>query len=189
MSTFNIIISLQTVAVTIVICQSTPIFMTVLLPLAVLYFVIYKFYIATSRQLRRIELRTMSAVYSHFSETINGLWTIRAFRDQCRFIAMFENRLDSNQTCFYLAIVAERWLCVRLEFIGGFVIFFASLFAVLARSENISTELVGLSITYALLTTAQLSWLVRYTAQIENNIVANERIEEYSNERTESNDG
>lgn len=81
--------------------------------------------------------------------------------------------------------MANRWLSVRLEFIGGLVIFFAALFAVLGR-ETITGESVGLSITYALQITSILAWLVRFTAEVETNIVANERMEEYSAEVKEA---
>ena len=42
-----------------------------------------------------------------------------------------------------------RWLALRLEFIGAAILFFASLFAVIAR-ETIAPGLVGLSVAYAL---------------------------------------
>lgn len=140
---------------------------------------------ATSRQLKRIESITRSPIYSHFTESINGQSTIRAYGAQDRFIYDSEQRVDFNQQCSYPAIISNRWLAVRLELIGGLVIFFAALFAVLGR-DTVPSELVGLSITYALQITSVLSWLVRFTAEVETNIVANERIEEYSVEKTEA---
>jgi hypothetical protein len=50
---------------------------------------------------------------------------------------------------FSLYIHVYRWLAVRLEMVGNFIIFFASLFAVLGR-DTMSPGLVGLSISYAL---------------------------------------
>lgn len=61
--------------------------------------------------------------------------------------------------------MANRWLGVRLEIVGALVIFFAALFAVLAREDNISGGSVGLSISYALQITMVLSFLVRMTAE------------------------
>lgn len=49
-----------------------------LLPLAVFYFRTQDFYRHTSRELRRLCSLTLSPVYSHFSETVTGLGTIRA---------------------------------------------------------------------------------------------------------------
>lgn len=84
-----------------------------------------------------------------------------------RFISDSEYRVDFNQKCTYPSIVANRWLGVRLEIVGALVIFFAALFAVLARdSDNgISGGSVGLSISYALQITMVLSFLVRMTAE------------------------
>lgn len=78
--TFN----LQTLAVFIVISIQTPIFMAVVVPIFILYYLIQAFYVATSRQLKRIESVTRSPVYSHFGETITGQSTIRAYNAQDR---------------------------------------------------------------------------------------------------------
>lgn len=173
------------IAILIVISIQTPIFIAVIVPLAILYYFIQRFYVATSRQLKRIESVTRSPIYSHFGETITGQSTIRAYGAQARFRADSEQRVDFNQQCTYPGLVANRWLGVRLEAVGALVIMFAALFAVLAR-ETIESQMVGLSITYALQITAVLSFLVRLTAEVETNIVANERMEEYSNETTEA---
>ena len=40
---------------------------------------------------------TLSPIYAHFSETLTGLATIRAFRDEERFKQENEHRLEINQ--------------------------------------------------------------------------------------------
>lgn len=177
--------SLQTIAILVVISIQTPIFLAVIVPLTILYYFIQNFYVATSRQLKRIESVTRSPIYSHFGESITGQSTIRAYGAQQRFIHDSVRRVDFNQQCSYPAIIANRWLSVRLEIIGGFVIFFAALFAVLNR-DGVAGESVGMSITYALQMTSVLSWLVRFTSEVETNIVANERLEEYTAVPTEA---
>ncbi|KAJ7390668.1 Multidrug resistance-associated protein 1 [Desmophyllum pertusum] len=88
-------------------------------------------------------------------------------------------RVDESQVAHYPAICANRWLALRLEFIGAAILFFASLFAVVAR-ETIAPGLVGLSVAYALQITGSLNWMVRQSSEMETNIVAVERIKEYT---------
>ncbi|CAG2065268.1 unnamed protein product, partial [Timema podura] len=107
------------------------------------------FYIATSRQLKRLESISRSPIVSHFGESIIGAPTIRAYGVSQDFLKEAERRVDFNQACYYPSIIANRWLAVRLEIIGSIIIFFASLFAVLGR-ESMDPGLVGLSVSYAL---------------------------------------
>ncbi|KAM3964279.1 multidrug-Resistance like Protein 1 [Aphomia sociella] len=161
-----------------VISYSTPIFLAVVLPIGVVYYMIQRFYVATSRQLKRLESVSRSPIYSHFGESITGAGTIRAYGVTQRFIKESESGVDHNQSCYYPSCIANRWLAVRLEMIGNLIIFFAAIFAVVDR-DTIEPGLVGLSISYALQITQTLNWLVRMTSEVETNIVAVERIKEY----------
>ncbi|XP_078079204.1 ATP-binding cassette sub-family C member 2 [Mustelus asterias] len=162
-----------------VICLATPFFTIVIIPLTILYYFIQVFYVVTSRQLRRLDSVTRSPIYSHFGETVTGLPVIRAYGHQTRFLENNEQILNGNQKCVFPWIVANRWLAIRLEFVGNLVVFFAALFAVLSRG-NLDSGLVGLSISYALNVTQALNWLVRQTAELETNIVSVERVSEYT---------
>ncbi|XP_075974894.1 multidrug-Resistance like Protein 1 isoform X3 [Anticarsia gemmatalis] len=168
-----------------VISLSTPIFLAVILPIGIIYYVIQRFYVATSRQLKRLESVSRSPIYSHFGESITGATTIRAYGVSERFIEESERGVDHNQSCYYPSCIANRWLAVRLEMIGNLIIFFSAMFAVLSR-DTISPGLVGLSVSYALQITQTLNWLVRMTSEVETNIVAVERIKEYAETEQEA---
>eukprot|EP01134_Creolimax_fragrantissima_P008215 CFRG8215T1 len=168
-----------------IISYSTPIFLTVVLPMSVVYILVQRFYVATSRQLKRLDSVSRSPVFAHFGETLNGVSTIRAYKQQVRFRESFEGHLDYNQQAYYPSVSSNRWLAVRLELNGNFIVFFAALFAVLARG-HIDPSTVGLSISYAMGITQSLNWIVRMTSELETNIVAVERVKEYSEVTTEA---
>ncbi|XP_056465276.1 ATP-binding cassette sub-family C member 2-like isoform X2 [Gadus chalcogrammus] len=168
-----------------VICLTTPTFAVVIIPLAVVYYFVQRFYVGTSRQLRRLDSVSRSPIYSHFGETVAGLSVIRAYGHQERFLKHNETTMDENIKSVYPWIVSNRWLAIRLEFLGNLVVFFSALFAVIAR-KKLDSGLVGLSISYSLNVTQTLNWLVRMTSELETNIVAVERVSEYSELQTEA---
>ncbi|KAM9837504.1 ATP-binding cassette sub-family C member 3 isoform 1-T1 [Aulostomus maculatus] len=170
----------------LLICSAlTPMFLIVVAPLMVFYWWVQRFYVATSRQLKRLESVSRSPIYSHFSESITGSSVIRAFGRHSAFVLMSDMKVDENQKSYFPGIVSNRWLGVRIEFIGNCIVLFAALFAVTGK-ENLNPGLVGLSVSYALQVTMSLNWMVRMTSDLENNIVAVERVKEYSETKTEA---
>lgn len=67
-----------------------------------------RFYVSTSRQLRRLDSVTRSPIYSHFSETVSGLPVIRAYQHQQRFLKHNEAIMDINQKSVFSWIVSNR---------------------------------------------------------------------------------
>nr|XP_020746844.1 canalicular multispecific organic anion transporter 1 [Odocoileus virginianus texanus] len=169
----------------VMICLATPIFVVVVIPLGIIYVSVQIFYVATSRQLRRLDSVTRSPIYSHFSETVSGLSVIRAFEHQQRFLKQSETAIDTNQKCVFSWITSNRWLAVRLELIGNLIVVLASLMMVIYR-KNLTGDTVGFVLSNALNITQTLNWLVRMTSEIETNIVAVERITEYINVENEA---
>ncbi|XP_067674526.1 multidrug resistance-associated protein 1-like [Haliotis asinina] len=168
----------------IVISYSTPIFLSVIVPLGILYYLVQRFYIATSRQLKRLESTTRSPIYSHFGETITGAPSIRAYKVTDRFITESTQRVDKNLTFYFAGLASNRWLGFRLEFLGNTIVLFAALFSVI--TTDLPSGIVGLSVSYALQITQALNWLVRMTSDLETNIVSVERMKEYSETPTEA---
>jgi ATP-binding cassette subfamily C (CFTR/MRP) protein 1 len=166
----------------IVISASTPAFIALIIPLGALYLWIQRYYLRTSRELKRLDSVTKSPIYAHFQESLGGLSTIRAYRQQMRFTLENEWRVDANLRAYFPSINANRWLAVRLEFIGSIIILSAATFAIIAVSSGNgpSAGLVGLAMSYALQITQSLNWIVRQTVEVETNIVSVERVLEYA---------
>lgn len=62
-----------------------------------------------------------------------------------------ENSILNYYENWYMEMwrIFNRWLAIRLEFVGNLTVFFAALFAVLARN-TVDSGTVGLSISSAL---------------------------------------
>jgi ABC-type multidrug transport system fused ATPase/permease subunit len=159
-----------------------PYFIIFALPLFFIYSYFQRFYLSTSRELKRLDSTSKSPIYSNFQETLYGVASIRAYSQEHRFIKEMEARVDGNQQAYYPSVSSNRWLAIRLEFIGSLVIFGSSTFGVLALKLNnsISASVIGLMLVYSLSTTQTLNWMVRQSCEIETNIVSVERIKEYA---------
>ena len=166
----------------ILISASTPVFVALIIPLAGVYLYIQRYYLRTSRELKRLDSVSRSPIYAHFQESLGGINTIRAYRQQDRFASENEWRVDANLRAYFPSINANRWLAVRLEFIGSFIILAAAGFAIIsvATGSSLSAGMVGLAMSYALQITQSLNWIVRQTVEVETNIVSVERVLEYA---------
>ncbi|KAK1624645.1 P-loop containing nucleoside triphosphate hydrolase protein [Colletotrichum phormii] len=77
--------------------------------------IIQRFYLRTSRQLRFLELDAKAPMYSQFLETLSGLSTIRAFGWQQDLTNLMRDRLDTSQKPMYLLYSIQRWLTLVLD--------------------------------------------------------------------------
>ncbi len=139
----------ECLATILLISVTTPMFIAAIIPLAVIYLFIQRIYITSSRQLKRLYSISKSPIFSHFTETINGATTIRAYQEQSRFIQHSQDTVATNVRSVYLNFMSNRWLGTRLENLGNMIIFFASLFAIVAKDSLTPAE-AALSITSSL---------------------------------------
>ncbi|EFA83154.1 ABC transporter C family protein [Heterostelium album PN500] len=159
----------------------SPFVILAMIPIAALFYYIQRYYLNSSRELTRLESISRSPIYSHFGETLSGVSTIRAFGETTRFVEENERLLDENQKCYYINTSANRWLALRLEFLGACIVTCTVLYAVLASiGHHIEAGTAGLVITYALAITSNMNWMVRMSCDMENSVVSVERIQEYT---------
>ncbi|KAE8148597.1 P-loop containing nucleoside triphosphate hydrolase protein [Aspergillus avenaceus] len=166
-----------------VIASSTPAFLLLAIPLGYVYLSYQKYYLRTSRELKRLDSVTRSPIYAHFQESLGGISTIRAYKQEDRFTLENEWRMDENLRAYFPSISANRWLAVRLEFIGSVIILASAVLSIISvtTGSGLSAGMVGLAMSYALQITQSLNWIVRQTVEVETNIVSVERVLEYAN--------
>uniref|UniRef100_A0AC35TH94 Multidrug resistance-associated protein lethal(2)03659 n=1 Tax=Rhabditophanes sp. KR3021 TaxID=114890 RepID=A0AC35TH94_9BILA len=174
------------VAISLII-YTTPIFIVVIIPLFILYMFILKLILPCQRQLQRISGIARSPIYSHFKETIEGVANIRAYGKELSFTETSDNKIDTLIKAEYLIDLCQRWLGIRLEFIGSVVLLFTVLFGAIAKEMGLitSTGIIALSISYSMNITEVLSFAIRCLSALETEIVSVERVSEFSNMETE----
>ncbi|XP_039392197.1 ATP-binding cassette sub-family C member 8 isoform X3 [Mauremys reevesii] len=160
-----------------VISYVTPMFLIALLPLAIICYFIQKYFRVASRDLQQLDDSTQLPLLCHFSETVEGLTTIRAFRYEGRFRQKLLEYTDSNNIASLFLTAANRWLEVRMEYIGACVVLIAAVTSITKSLYNqLSSGLVGLGLTYALMVSNYLNWMVRNLADMEIQLGAVKRI-------------
>ncbi|XP_049850349.1 multidrug resistance-associated protein 1-like [Schistocerca gregaria] len=174
LSTLSVVIGIF-----IIIAISMPWILVYFLGLAFFYRSIQAFYLASSRELQRLHSITRSPIFALFSETLNGLSTIRAYAEVDSFIRVNYAKVDANQRVYFIKVNSNRWLGLRLESLGSCIVFIVGLFSVLYRN-NLSIGASALSLTYALQFINQLNWMVRMSTDVETELVCLERCSEYT---------
>lgn len=86
----------------------TPTILVVAVPLAFGYLRVQNLYIATNRELKRLDSIALSPIFSKFSETLSGLITLRAFRKQEQFGEQNQGLIDqSNRAWWPMQVTCE----------------------------------------------------------------------------------
>ncbi|KAJ3207843.1 hypothetical protein HDU67_007191, partial [Dinochytrium kinnereticum] len=163
-----------------VITTITPLFIVIILPVGCVHWAISQKYLKASRGLKRLESVTRSPIYSMFSETLNGVSTIRAYSAEQRFSLENLRRVEVNNKAYFYLWTSNRWLQVRVGLVSAVVVFFAGVCIVFGRSV-LDPGLVGISLIWALQCSNTLIWLIREHASLEMSMNAVERTNEYLN--------
>ncbi|DBA69271.1 TPA: hypothetical protein ACH3X2_14313 [Trebouxia sp. C0005] len=162
----------------LVVTAVTPTIIVAVAALSIVYYRVQVYYIATSRELKRLDSLALSPIFGNFNESLQGLLTLRAFRKQDQFTQRNQALLDKSNRCWWPIQVVNRWLSVRLEMLGICIVFGAALFVSVLLPRN--AGLAGLALTSALNLTGLMNWMVRQSTELEVNMNAVERVIEYT---------
>ena len=143
-------------------------------------YLIQKFYLRTSRQLRFLDLEAKSPLYSLFSETIAGLTTIRAFGWQHSLEDKHRRLLDQSQQPFYLLFSVQRWLQLVLDLlVAAMAVMLMSL--ITGLRGVLSGAYVGIALLNVILFSQHLKLVLQYWTMLETHIGAVSRIRNFTN--------
>ncbi|XP_063073871.1 ATP-binding cassette sub-family C member 9-like [Engraulis encrasicolus] len=177
-----------------VIAFVTPAFLVAMLPITVCFYFIQKYFRVASKDLQDLDDSTQLPLLFHFSETAEGLTTIRAFRHESRFKQRMLELTDTNNTAYLFLSAANRWLEVRTDYLGAWIVLAAAVASIITfplhkDQQVIQVGLVGLGLTYALTVTNYLNWVVRNLADLEVQVAAVKKVNSFLGIESENYEG
>jgi ATP-binding cassette subfamily C (CFTR/MRP) protein 1 len=153
---------------------------TIPLTIFVLYW-IQRFYLRTSRQIRLLDLESKSPLYKHFTETIEGVSTIRAFGWQSTFDKIALRHLDYSQRPYYLLFCIQRWLNLVLDLL--IAVLAVTLIALALRVPGQSDPgSLGVALTSVLAFNASIQGLITTWTEAETSIGSVARTKSFDEE-------
>ncbi|KAI2474069.1 ATP binding cassette (ABC) protein subfamily C member, provisional [Diabrotica virgifera virgifera] len=146
---------------------------------AILFYFLRKVYVSTSRNVKRVESVTRSPVFTHLSQSLQGLTTIRAFRAQEILKNEFDNYQNLNSAAYFLYFSCARTFGYWLDFfcLIYFTLVLASL--IFIEGEQYGGNM-GLALTQAMAITGILQYGMRQWSEFENQMTSVERVQEYA---------
>lgn len=142
-------------------------------------FLLRKAYLDTSRVVKRIESVNRSPIFSHLNASLQGLSTIRAFRAQGILCREFNSHMDVNTSAWFIYITTTRAFALWLDFVCVIYIAVVTLSFVVAGQNTLGGS-VGLAITQTISLIGMCQWGMRQSAELENEMVSVERVNEYT---------
>lgn len=129
----------------------------------------------TCTSIQRIESTTRSPLYSHFTETLQGVSTVRAFGMEKLFQQENEARVDRNVQAFFLMRLCFRWATLRIELLNAVSAFCAAALVVAAK-DTLDPSFAGAALNFSTSIGGILGFLIILSAETEVKMNSVERV-------------
>ncbi|XP_060989227.1 ATP-binding cassette sub-family C member 4-like isoform X6 [Dama dama] len=149
------------------------------IPLGISFFFLWRYFLETSQDVKRLECTTQSPVFSHLASSLRGLWTIRAYKAEQKFQELFDAYQDLHSEAWFLLLMTSRWLTVYLDVICAIFVTVVA-FGTLILAGTLTPGQVGLVLSLTVTLTGMFQWCVRQSAEVENVMISVERGIEYT---------
>ena len=146
--------------------------------LSILYYKLADMYVRTARNLRQMESKSYSPIFSSFGELMDGIVTVRAFSAEDRFRDLMFQKIDASSNLWYQYWMTGRWLQIRFDFLSGLAVLITNILAITATLPG-SAGWAALCITSASSLTNNIYWACRSWTQLELDLNSVERIAQY----------
>lgn len=156
-------------------------FLVPCIPLSYAYYLIQKWFRKTSTELQRINSIANSPIFADFSMTLSGTSTIRAYGKEQLFFTHCLSSFDTMNASYILVQLANNWLGLRLDVLGGLISAFIGGVAVATAPMGlIPAGWLGFALSCSIEITNYLKHGVRMIATIEAQMNSVERVMYYT---------
>ncbi|KAM5484573.1 hypothetical protein MaudMau93_005792 [Microsporum audouinii] len=167
----------QAIGQAAVILSSSP-YMAISYPfIGALLYLVQRFYLRTSRQLRLLDLEAKSPLYTHFIDTVKGITTLRAFGFLPYDVRKNARLINSSQQPAYLLIMIQQWLNLVLDLV---VMVMAAGLTALAVRLHSNSSFIGASLVTLMHFGENLSGIVIFYTMLETSIGAIARLKTFN---------
>ncbi|KAF9904913.1 hypothetical protein EC991_002213 [Linnemannia zychae] len=141
-------------------------------------------YMKSSRQVKRIDSTSRSPIYSHLSETLDGLTSVRAFGVSNKFMEEHIKTQEDNGRAFFTYLGMARWLGYRLDAVSALFLGVTAIACVAVRDTQQASR-AGLAMSSVISLSGELQWAIRMSVEAAILMVSVERMMEYSHTKPE----
>ncbi|KAE8542519.1 hypothetical protein D1P53_001298 [Cryptococcus gattii VGV] len=144
----------------------------------VVYYQAGSIYGQTSRDMRRLDSVTRSPLYSLFGETVSGVAVLRAFGASNMALQNMMKLADTNLLAFAWSWTVNRWLSARFNLLSAVLVGLTAVAVLIA--PNVNAAMAGFALAFAGTVCHDLLFVVRRFVQLEQSMVAIERLKEFT---------
>ncbi|KAE8808532.1 ABC transporter C family member 10 [Hordeum vulgare] len=155
-------------------------------PMIVLAIRLQRYYLASAKELMRINGTTKSALANHLGESIAGAITIRAFEEEDRFFTKNLDLVDKNASPYFYNFASTEWLIQRLEIMSAAVLSFSAFVMALLPQGTFSPGFVGMALSYGLSLNMSFVFSIQNQCNLANQIISVERVNQYMDIQSEA---
>ena len=153
--------------------------------MAVFFYFLRKYYLASSIAIKRIEGVAKSPLVSQLASSLSGLSTIRCCGVEKKLVQEFDNLQDLHTSAWSCYLSTSRFLAVCCDWMSFVYLCFCMFPFVIPGRESAEPSDIGLVISTCFTLIGTLQYGLRESAQMENLMTSVERVMEYVKIKTE----
>ena len=148
---------------------------------AVLIAAIILFYLGgVEGKLRNQDALTKSTIFSHLTATLEGLFSIRAYQCEQRFIDLYNEKIDRNHKYLYGMMEVKCWMAFYLDILVSMIIYTVVIVDI-SYINQYSASVSGLVLSNVLQLLVFLQWAVRMFGEVREKMTSVKQISYYGN--------